>query len=63
VYIKTMSSLFVAALGFAFGTISANFPALLQFVVCAAAMLIMLNALGAEPQYVFCEDETLGNEA
>lgn len=50
-YIKIMSVLSVVALGFALWTESANFQVLLQFVVCAAAMLIMLHALRAQPQY------------
>lgn len=50
-YIKMMSSISVVALGFALWTENANFQVLLQFVVCAAAMLIMLHALRAQPQY------------
>lgn len=50
-YIKIMSVLSVAALGFALWSENANFQVLLQFVVCAAAMLIMLHALRAQPQY------------
>ena len=50
-YIKIMSVLSVVALGFALWTVNANFRVLLQFVVCAAAMLIMLHALRAQPQY------------
>ena len=50
-YIKIMSSLSVIVLGFAPWTVNTNFQVLLQFVVCAAAMLIMLHALRAQPQY------------
>lgn len=50
-YIKIMSVLSVVALGFALWTVNANFQVLLQFVVCAAAILIMLHALRAQPQY------------
>jgi hypothetical protein len=50
-FLKTMSSLSVVALGFAPGTLNANFQVLLPFIVCAAAMLIMLHALRTERQY------------
>jgi type IV secretory pathway VirB2 component (pilin) len=48
--IKTMSSLFVVALGFALWTANTSFQVLLQFVVCAAAVLMMLQARHAQPQ-------------
>ena len=50
-YIKIMSVLSVVALGFALWTVNANFRVLLQFVVCAAAMLIVAHVLRAQPQY------------
>lgn len=50
-YIKVMSCLSVAALGFALWTVNENFQVLLQFVVSAAAILIMWHALRAQPQY------------
>ena len=49
--VKIMSSLSVVALGFALWIVNANFQVLLQFVVCAAAMLVLLQALRAQPQY------------
>lgn len=49
-YIKIMSVFSVVALGFALWTVNANFQVLFQFAVCAAAMLIMLYALRAQPQ-------------
>lgn len=50
-YIKIMSVLSVVALGFALWTVNANVQVLVQFVVCAAAMLMLLHALRAQPQY------------
>lgn len=52
-YIKAISLLSVVVLGFALWTANQNFQILLQFVVCAAAMLIVLHALRAQPQYAW----------